>query len=376
VKAYLDNLATTAIDPRVLQTMMPHLAGPPGNPHSTAHPFGAAAHEAVEAARAESAAALGVTPGEVVFTSGATAANNLVVLGVAEARARKGRHVLVTAIEHPSVLESARSLRRDGAEVEEIPVGEAGFVDPDEVRKRLRPDTVLVSVMAVNNEVGTIQPVSAIAEALRGSGARLHCDAAQAPGKVAMDFARVVDYLTVSGHKAYGPKSIAALVIRKGAPRPRPILYGGGQEDGLWPGTVNAAAVVGLARALRLAVDERDGDCRRVAALASRLWEGLVGVFPGSQRNGDPARCVPQCLSVRLEGIAGETLLSALARAGVAASLGSACATESAEPSHVLTAMGLSRTEARRTLRFGLGRFTTLDDVEAALEVARAYTPR
>ena len=372
MKAYLDNLATTAIDPRVLDAMLPHLSGPPGNPHARVHPFGIAAADAMDAARADVAATLGVRPAQVTFTPSATAANNLVILGVGGARERRGRHLVVSAIEHPSVLEPARELARRGFALTVLPVGAAGVVDPDAVRAAVRPDTVLVSVMAVNNEVGTEQPIAAIAAVLRGTGVLLHCDAAQAAGKTSLAFAADVDYLTLSGHKAYGPRGIAALVARKNAPAPRPLLFGGGQEGGAWPGTANVAAMVGFARALKLAVDECAADRERIAGLGARLLAGLVDAFPGTRRNGLASTVVPQCLSLCFEGVGGEILLAALARAGVAASLGSACAAQSAEPSHVLTAMGLSAAEARRTLRFGLGRFTTDADLDAALDVVRA----
>lgn len=370
--SYLDNLATTPIDPRVLTAMMPYLAGAPGNPHSVIHLYGLAAHEAVEGARAEIASALGVTTDEVVFMPSATAANNVVLQGVT---ARKPTsHVLVTAIEHSSVLETVRALSRNGVQVEIVPVSSSGVVDPDEIKRRLRPETVLVSVMAVNNEVGSIQPVKEIANLIHNSNTLLHCDAAQAPGKIPLDFVHLADYVVLSGHKMYGPKGTAALIIRKGALAPRPLLYGGGQEKGLWPGTVNVTGVVGLGKALLLAVQELEDDCRRIEKLADMLLKGILTLFPGSRRNG--GQCVPHCLSVCFEGVVGETLLSALTRRGIAVSFGSACSTRAAEPSHVLTAMGLSEAEARRTIRFGLGRFTTEADITLALDVMKDYTPR
>ncbi|MBM4395876.1 MAG: aminotransferase class V-fold PLP-dependent enzyme, partial [Deltaproteobacteria bacterium] len=294
------------------------------------------------------------------------------VIGGATGRERRGRHVLVSAIEHPSVLEPARELALRGFEVEEVPCGPGGVVDPDDVRRRMRPDTVLVALIAVNNEVGTVQPVREAARLVHEAGALLHCDAAQAPGKVALDAFRDADFLTLSSHKAYGPKGAAALVVRsKGGFRPKPILFGGGQEEGLWPGTANVAAVAGFGRAMALAAARLEADRVRIAELCDVLVGGLAAKFPGSRRNGDPAATVPQCASVILGGVAGETVLSALARGGVAASFGSACATESNEPSHVLTAMGLAPAECRRTLRFGIGRFTTREEIEHVLAVIR-----
>ncbi len=371
MRAYLDNLATTPLDGRVLRAMQEVWQGPPGNPHARAHGYGVEAAKRLEQARAEVARAVGARPGEVVFVPSATVANNLAVLGGAERRRRKGGHVLVGAIEHASVLEPARELARRGFVVEEVPVGADGVLDPDAVRARLRPDTVLVSVMAVNNEVGTLQPVGEVARVLAGHGAWLHCDAAQAPGKVALGRLAGADLVTLSGHKAYGPAGCAALVARGGAARrPRPLTFGGGQEGGTWPGTVPVALAVGFARAMDLAEAEREADCARVAGLRSALWEGLCAAWPGSRHNG-PAdgRTVPHCLSVTFEGVEGETVMARLAAAGVAASFGSACSTDAARPSHVLTAMGLSPEEARRTIRFGLGRFTTREEVAHAVEV-------
>jgi len=371
MKAYLDNMASTPLDPRVSDAMMPYLSGLPGNPHATAHPFGARQAKAVEEARGRVARALGVRTGQVVFTPSATAANNLAVLGVAMGRRRRGNHVLVSAIEHPSVLGPARHLGTSGFEVEEVRCDGAGVVDPDEVRQRLRPETILVSIMAVNNEVGTIQMVGDVARICHEASVLVHCDASQAPGKVDLSDFLGADFITLSSHKVYGPKGAAALVVRApGGFRPRPILFGGGQEGGLWPGTLNTAAVVGFGLAIELAVSEREADCARVSAFRERLLLGIQEALPGSRANG--ARTVPHCLSITLNRVAGETALAMLSRAGVAASLGSACETAAATPSRVLVAMGLPPAECRRTLRFGLGRFTTGEDIDAALEVFTA----
>lgn len=374
--AYLDNLATAPLDPRVLEAMLPLLAQPL-NPHARHHPFGTAAADAVEAARARVAAAVFAMPTEVVFTPSATAANNLAIHGIAAARERKGRHLVTTAFEHPSVLEPFRMLGERGFEVEFVPVSADGVVDPDAVAARVRPDTVLVSMMAVNNEVGTVQPVQAVRERLGPRGPLFHCDAAQAPGKVALDLIRGVDLLTLSSHKVHGPKGAAALVVRsRRSVRPRPLIGGGGQEGGLWPGTVNVAAVAGFGLAMELAGAHLVEDVARIDVLGRRLAEGLADAFPGSRRNGDPDRTVPHCVSMTFATVAGETLVSALARAGVAASLGSACAGEAAKPSHVLLAMGRTPDEARATVRFGLGRTTTDEDVDQALAVARELAAR
>jgi len=368
---YLDNLATTPLDPRVLAAMMPVLSGPPGNPHTTIHAFGEAARTAVEDARAKVAATLRVRTAQVVFLPSATAANNLAVLGLAQARERHGRHVLVSAIEHPAVLEPALELGRRGFEVETIPVTQDGIVTLEAVSSRLRPDTILVCVMAVNNEVGTVQPVAAIANLLKTSQALLHCDAAQAPGKIPLEPLRDVDSLSLSGHKAYGPVGAAALVLgRRRSVSPRPILFGGGQEDGLWPGTLNVAAVAGFGEAMSIAMQDLEADQRRIGPMAERLETGMRLTFPGSVRNGAPSARVPHCVNLCFEGIKGETLMALLAEAGVAASFGSACASMKGRPSHVLIAMGLSAERARQCVRFGLGRFTTTDEIERTLRIA------
>jgi len=365
---YLDNLATTPLDPEVLQAMLPWL-GRPANPHARVHPHGVEAARAVERAREQVARACGVRPSEVFFTPSATAANNLAVMGVAEARGRRGRHLLTTVLEHPSVREPFRDLAAAGFEVEWIPAGPSGVVDPDEVGRRLRPDTVLVSVMAVNNEIGTIQPVEAIRSVLGRKGPLLHVDGAQAAGKIPLaSLASQADLLTLSSHKVYGPQGAAALVVREARTvRPAPRILGGGQEGGLWPGTLAVAPVVGFGEALTRAVDRLQADREHVASLATMLHDGLARRIPGLRRNGDPDRAVPHCLSLTLPVLAGETVLAFLARSGISVALGSACSAEAARPSEVLQAIGLSPEEARRTLRFGLGRFNTREDVEAVL---------
>lgn len=372
MKVYLDNLATTPLDPRVLEVMLPILSGPPGNPHSRVHGFGASAAQALDDARIEVAAAAGVKSSELYLLPSATAANNLAVIGVASARAGKGRHVMVSGVEHPSVLEAARALVNKGFELDVVPVGPAGFVDAGVIAGRLRRDTVLVSIMAVNNEVGSVQPIDEVARVLKGHGAFLHCDAAQAAGKIALEATRPADLVTLSSHKVYGPLGAAALAIRSRRPViPDPLIFGGAQEKGLWPSTANVAAFAGFARALTLAEADLESDRERIGGLAKVLEDGLEEAFPGTRRNGDGTNAVPQCLSLRFEGVKGETLLSALTARGIGVSFGSACAAGDDSPSHVLTAMGLDADQARRTLRFGIGRFTTREEIDYTLEVAR-----
>jgi len=269
---------------------------------------------------------------------------------------------------------AARHLaENEGFELGEIPVGPGGVVDPADVAAMLRPDTTLVSVMAVNNEIGTIQPIAAIAAVMAGSQAYFHTDAAQAPGRIAVDFTRSVDLMTLSSHKVHGPKGAAALFLRRRRDiNIRPLFFGGGQEGGVCPGTVNVSALAGFGRAMELAAQVQDDDCARVAALSSRLLTGILEAIPGSSAVGDRVRAVPHCVSVMISGISGETFVSRMARAGVALSLGSACHGDPAAPSHVLLATGLSPADARRTVRFGLGRFTTDSEIDHVLEQARS----
>ncbi len=373
MKAYLDNMATTPIDGRVSDFLTSLGDRIMANPHAVMHSQGRDAAAVVASARASVAASIGVRPEEIVFTPSATVADNLAILGVARARARRGRHIMVSAIEHPAVLLAARHLaENEGFEVDEIPVGAGGVIDPADVASRLRPDTTIVSVMAVNNELGTIQPVAAIAAALAGSVAYFHTDAAQAPGRVAMDFSGVVDLMTLSSHKVHGPRGAGALFVRRRRDiNIKPLFFGGGQEGGLCPGTVNVAAVAGFGRAMELAVSSLDTDRARIGELETRLVEGLLAILPGSSVVGDRTRAVPHCVSISINGVSGETFVSRMGRAGVALSLGSACHGDPAEPSHVLLAAGLSSADARRTVRFGLGRFTTADEIEFALAQAR-----
>lgn len=368
-RAYLDNPATTPVDKRVLEVMMGVLEGPPGNPHAAHHPFGALAEGMVHRAAETIGGALGVKGEQVVFVPSATVANNLAILGYLGRRAREGKgHVLVSAIEHISVLEAASEMRRRGLEVEEIRVGSDGVVDPDEVRKRLRKDTLLVSVMAVNNEIGTVQPIREIAEVVKESKALFHCDAAQACGRIPLQSVAWADIITLSSHKAYGPAGVAALVLPKDR-RPSPLIFGGGQQGGVWPGTLPVALAVGMAEAVKIGEAQREQDLVRVSGLSHTLEEAVMGLFPGSRRNGRAP--LPYIMSITFEGVDGETVVSRLAQAGIAVSMGSACSKGPAKPSHVLTAIGLRAEEARRTVRFGPGRFTSPQEIAYTVEVLR-----
>lgn len=368
---YLDNQATTRCDPRVVDAMLPWFTETYGNPHSAEHALGRAAEAAVEAARAEVAALIGAEAREIVLTSGATESNNLAIKGAAGyARRADGprRRIVTVATEHKCVLESVRDLAADGFEPVVLPVGRDGLLDLDRLRAVLAVPTLLVSVMAANNEIGVLQDLPAIAALTRAAGALLHTDAAQAVGKVAVDVGIGIDLLSISGHKIYGPKGVGALYVRR-RPRARiaPLFSGGGQERGLRSGTLPAPLIVGLGAACRIAGDERAVEAARVGALRDDLLARLAAALPGLRVNGSrPAR-----LAGNLNVIfpAARALDIMAAAPGLCVSTGSACSSAAIEPSYVLAAIGLSADEAARTLRIGIGRFTSAADVAQAAEL-------
>ena len=371
---YLDHLASTPLDPAVRAAMLPWLeAGAAGNPHSE-HAAGWRAAKAVETAREAVATLIGARPAEIVFTSGATEANNLALFGLAESV----EQVIVSAIEHPSVLEPARALSARGLRVEELPVAASGRVDLAALEARLGQGPALVSIMAANNEIGTLQPLAEIAALCRASGALLHSDAAQLLSTQACDVGALgVDLLSLSGHKLYGPAGIGALYLRRGL-RLRPRAFGGGQQGGLRPGTLPVALCVGLGEACRLAAARAVEDRRRIARLRERLFARLSGAVPAIRRNSPAEDCLPGCLNVSLPGVDAAELLLALPE--LAVSTGSACSSAEGGPSHVLLAIGRSAEEAHGSLRFGLGRTTSeaeLEEAVAQLSAAlRAPGPR
>jgi cysteine desulfurase len=358
---YLDNNATTPVDPRVVEVMVPVLQDVYGNP-SSGHRPGRRARELVEAARARVAACLGAAPEEVLFTSGGSESDNWALRGVVAARG--GGHVVVSVVEHPAVLETARAMEREGRiRLTVVGVDRFGQVDPEEVAGALAPDTVLVSAMLANNEVGTLQPVAEIAGACRRRGVLAHTDAAQAVGKLGVDVRALdVDLLTVAGHKLYAPKGIGALFVRNGVAL-EPLMRGAGHERGLRAGTENVASIVGLGRACDLVREEVTDDGPRLAALRDRLEALLTQGCPGLVRHGHPQRRLPNTASVAFPGVDANALLALLAEE-VAASAGAACHTGAVHPSHVLTAMGVDAATAMSTVRFSVGRFTTPRDVE------------
>jgi cysteine desulfurase len=377
---YLDYHATTPVDSRVLAEMLPYFSERFGNPHSRQHAWGWEARDAVEKARAQIAALIGASPGEIVFTSGATESNNLAIRGViaASASPAKGsedtrggtrRHVITVATEHKSVLDVCGALADDGCDVTVLGVAPSGLIDLDELRRALRPDTVLVSVMAANNEIGTLQPMAEIGAIVHQHGALLHTDAAQAAGKIPIDVrAMQIDLLSLTGHKFYGPKGSGALYVRKRKPRLSllPQLLGGGQENGLRSGTLNVPGIVGLGRAAELCRVEMAEESARLSRLRNKLLDGLRARITTIRVNGTLEHRLPHNLHVSFDGVEGEKLLMALGE--LAVSTGSACSSGSQAVSHVMRAIGATSDRASASIRFGLGRSTTEADIEFAID--------
>jgi cysteine desulfurase len=367
---YLDYHATTPVDPRVLDEMLPFFTERFGNPHSKQHAWGWEARDAVEKARAQVAALINASAAEIVFTSGATESNTLAIRGGVAASAKGStRHVITVATEHKSVLDTCLALAREGCDVTVLPVQPSGLLDLDALRRALRPDTALVSVMAANNEIGTVQPLAAIGAVVREHGALLHTDAAQAAGKVPIDVnAMQLDLLSLTGHKFYGPKGCGALFIRKRKPRlaiPAQQL-GGGQENGIRSGTLNVPGIVGLGAAAELCRVGMAEEAARLGSLRDRLLQGLRERVPAVRVNGTMEPRLPHNLHVSFDGIEGEALLMALG--DLAVSTGSACASGSQAPSHVLAAIGAASGHAAASIRFGLGRTTTVADIDFAVD--------
>lgn len=366
---YLDCQATTPVDPRVMKAMLPYFTDCPGNPSSNNHLYGWEAKAAVDLARVTIAQAIGAAPTEIVFTSGATEANNLAIKGVAEAYLAKGRHLITMQTEHCAVLEPCKYLEKLGFEVTYLLPQPDGLLEVESLEQAIRPDTVLVSVMAANNEIGVLQPLAKIGQLCRQHNVLFHTDAAQAIGKIPLDVeAMQIDLLSMTGHKLYGPKGVGALYVRSRHPHVQIAaqLHGGGQERNVRSGTLPTPQIIGLATAIELGVAEQGAEAERLTQLRTHLWQELLGL-DGIRLNGHPQQRLPGCLSVSFADVDGAALLLGL-QPYVALSSGSACASSKPTPSHVLTALGCSPTLARSTLRFGLGRFTTLDDVEQAAQ--------
>ncbi|MFO1371004.1 MAG: IscS subfamily cysteine desulfurase [Candidatus Competibacteraceae bacterium] len=375
---YLDYAATTPVDPRVAAALLQYLTqdGVFGNPSSSTHVFGRQAAQAVETARRQVAALLHATPGEIVWTSGATEANNLALRGAMRAYAKQGRHLITSKTEHKAVLDVYRQLEREGCAVTYLDPDPDGLIPPERLASALRPDTVLVSLMHVNNETGVIQDLTAIGALTRAHGILLHVDAAQSAGKLPLDLQTLaVDLLSVSAHKLYGPKGIGTLYVRQQPRRVRlaPLLYGGGQERGLRPGTLATHQIVAMGEACRIAAAEMASEQARIRQLHDTLWQALAAL-DGVQLNGHPEHNMAGILNVSFGGVAAEALLTALP--DLAVSTGSACTSADHQPSHVLRAMGCDIFRARGAVRFSLGRFTTAQDIAYTINAVTAAVTR
>ncbi|WP_374763998.1 cysteine desulfurase family protein [Yunchengibacter salinarum] len=364
---YLDYQATTPVDERVVSAMEPYWRQRFGNPHSSTHRFGWEGEAALDMARETIAEGLGGVPEGVVFTSGATEANNLALKGVMQALGHARPHLVTVVSEHKCVLEAARHLERDGHELTLLGVDENGLVDPADLKAAVSERTALVSVMAVNNEIGVIQPLKALAAIAHGAGALFHTDAAQAFGKIPLDVADGLDLVSLSAHKLYGPKGVGALYVRQRPPlKLVPQMDGGGQEGGIRSGTQSPALVAGFARAARISLDERAAETAHIAALAERLKSRLFAELPGLMLNGHETRRWPGNLNLSFPGLDGDLLLAELR--DLALSSGAACASAVAGPSYVLKAIGRTEAETRAALRIGIGRMTTTEEIDFAAE--------
>ncbi len=383
---YMDNHATTRVDPRVVEAMLPYFGEKYGNAGSTSHPFGWEAKEAVDRSRETIADSIGAEAREIVFTSGATESNNLAIRGIAEHPRRRGNHVVSVATEHKAVLDPLSHLGRRSCEITLLPVEpagnpRAGLISAEQVAAAIRGDTALVCVMLANNEIGAIQPIAEIAAVCRERGVPLHCDATQAVGKIPVDVERLgVDLMSFSAHKLYGPKGIGALYVRRKRPalKLEPQIDGGGQEHGLRSGTLNVPGIVGFARAIELAKAEIAAETERLAALRSRLYCGLTQRLDGVTLNGPALELaglrLPGNLNLSFAYVDGEALL--LNMRDLAVSSGSACTSANPEPSHVLRALGVDDDLVRASLRFGLGRFNTEDEVDFAVSLVAETVER
>ena len=374
---YLDNHSTTKPDPRVVEAMLPYFYETYGNAASVSHRFGWDAAEAMERARAQTAAAIGAEAKEIIFTSGATESNNLALKGALPALKRRGDHLITAASEHKSILEVAKRLEHEGWKLTIVPCDETGMVTADAVAQAIRPETVLVSVMTANNEVGTINPIREIGTLCRERKIVFHTDATQAVGKVAIDVHDDgIDLLSLSAHKVYGPKGIGALYVRRRDPqvRLRPLIDGGGHERGLRGGTPAVPLIVGLGAAVDLATREASSDLPRIRALRDRLEAGIKERVPDVSLNGHPTQRLDGNLNYSFACVDGEALM--IAMRDVAVSSGSACTSAEPEPSHVLRAMGRDEEAARASLRFGVGRFNTAEEIEYAIEVVAEAAAR
>jgi cysteine desulfurase len=368
---YLDHHATTPLDPKVLDAMMPYLTDAFGNAASKTHAYGWEAEEAVDRAREQIAALIHAKPEEIIFTSGATESDNLALKGVAMAYRDRGHHLITSPTEHKAVLDTCHYLEQQGFEITYLPVDKTGLVNPDDVRKAITPQTILVSVMHVNSEIGTIAPLAEIGAIARERGVLFHSDAVQSVGKIPVDVEALhVDLLSISGHKIYGPKGVGALYVRQTRPEPirlEPTVHGGGQERGIRSGTLNVPGIVGLGKACAVCHDLMPDEGQRLRQLRQRLYEGLTSRLDGISLNGHPELRVPGNLNLCFARVQDESLLLSL-KDIVALSAGSACTSDSHEPSYVIEAIGIDPYLAHSAIRFGLGRHTTEAQIESVID--------
>jgi len=362
---YFDNHATTQVDPRVVQAMLPYFTEKFGNAASRNHPFGWAGEEAVETARAQVASLIGATPKEIIFTSGATESDNLMIKGVAEMYREKGNHIITQAIEHKAVLDTCKRLEKEGFEVTYLPVGKDGRVNPEDVRKAITPKTILITIMYANNEIGVINPVQEIGKIAKEHGIFFASDGVQAVGKIPVDVQKDnIDLLAISAHKIYGPKGVGALYVRRRNPRVQlsAIIDGGGHERGMRSGTLNVPGIVGLGAACEIAQKEMAEESVRLAKLRDRLRAGLEAKLDEVFINGSIEHRLPNNLNMSFAYVEGESLLMGIN--DIAVSSGSACTSATLEPSYVLKALGVGEDLAHTSIRFGLGRFNTEEEVD------------
>ena len=366
-RIYLDNAATTAVSPEVLTAMLPYFTECYGNP-SSIHSTGRDAHKAVDAARRQVAAAINADPSEIYFTAGGSESDNWAIKGTAFAKRDKGNHIITTAIEHHAVLHTCQWLEKQGFEVTYLPVDENGLVSVEDVEKAITDRTILISVMAANNEIGTIEPIAEIGALARSRGILFHTDAVQAVGAIPLDVkAMNIDMLSMSGHKFHGPKGIGALYIRKGV-RLDTLIAGGAQERGKRAGTENLPGIVGIGKAIEIATRDMEANAERLTRLRDKLIQGILENIPDVRLNGHPTRRLPNNVNVSVRYIEGEALLLRLDLAGIAGSSGSACTSGSLDPSHVLLAIGLPHEIAHGSLRLTLGTDTTEADIDEVLD--------
>ncbi len=366
---YLDYQATTPVDPEVLKSMLPYFSDVFGNAASRNHEFGWTAESAVELARKQIAKLIGASEREIIFTSGATESNNLAIAGVAEMYQEKGKHLITTSIEHKAVLDTCHSLEKKGFEITFLPVNHYGQVDPEAVRRAMTPQTVLVSTIWANNEIGTLNPIHEIAQLCKEKNVLFHTDAVQAAGKVPIQVESMgIDLLSITAHKIYGPKGVGALYVRRKNPRVRlsPFIHGGGHERGMRSGTLNVPGIVGFGKAAELAQKLMSEETVRIKKLRDQLWNGIQSQLDEVYLNGHPIERLPNNLNVSFAYVEGESLMMGMKE--LAVSSGSACTSASLEPSYVLKGIGVGDDLAHTSIRFGLGRFTTQEEIDFALQ--------